>query len=178
MENINPADIIVIDESGSDLSQASDYARVVGGARAKLPKPHNPGKRYSIIGAISIINIVAIMYIDSAVNGEIFYSFIEQLLLPELKPGKYVVMDNVGFHKQQMVRLLIESTGAKVVFLPPYSPDLSPIEKMWSKIKEILKRLKPRTDAEFHNALFNSLGAVNDDDLEAWYEDCGYQLAA
>jgi len=73
---------------------------------------------------------------------------------------------------------LIERTGAKVVFLPPYSPDLSPIEKMWSKIKEILKRKKPRSKAEFHDALLEAITSVNEGDFEEWYEACGYSVAA
>lgn len=178
MQYIDPSDIIVIDESGSDLSQTSDYARSEGGQRAKAPKPHNPGERYSIIGAISITSIVAVMYVDCAIGGDIFAYFIEKMLLPNLKPGQYVVMDNINFHKQDRIKLLIESVGARVVFLPPYSPDLSPIEKMWSKIKHIIKKDKPRTQAEFYNALFYALGAVCEEDLEGWYEDCGYGLAA
>lgn len=177
MKDIDPANIIVLDESGSNLSQTSDYARAEGGQRAKAPKPHCPGEKYSIIGAISINTIISMMYIDCAINGEIFLSFIEKTLVPKLRRGQYVVMDNINFHKQEMVRVAIEKVGAKVVFLPPYSPDLSPIEKMWSKIKDILKRNKPRTKAGFHNALFDAINAISGEDLEAWYEDCGYQSA-
>ncbi len=175
MSEIDPKDIIVIDESGSDLKQCNEYARAEGGARAKAAKPHCPGERFSIIGAISSYAILAISYVVCAVNGQIFTHFIKHLLLPKLKRGQYVLMDNISFHKQRTVRELIESVGARVVFLPPYSPDLSPIEKMWSKIKTILKKLKPRTKAEFQDALLHALDAVSDDDLEAWYENCGYQ---
>lgn len=178
MQGINPEDIIVIDESGSNLKQVSDYARAEGGQRIKAPKPHSPGERFSIIAAISITTIVAAMYIDAAVDGCIFTTFVEKLLLKKLRPGQFVVMDNVEFHKHEIIKLLIESTGARVVFLPPYSPDLSPIEKMWSKVKLIIKQKKPRTKAEFHEALFLALGAISDDDLSGWYEECGYQVAA
>jgi len=116
------------------------------------------------------------MYIDQAVDGNVFLTFVQKFLLKELKPGKFVVMDNVKFHQQEIIKMLIESTGAKVVFLPPYSPDLSPIEKMWSKIKTIIKRYKPRSEEEFHNALFNAACAVNEDDLESWFEECGYAV--
>lgn len=177
MEEIDPADVIVIDESGSDLGQTTDYARAKGGERAKAPKPHHPGERYSIIGAISIFTIVSMFYINTPIDGDIFFTFLDKLLLPKLKAGQYVVMDNIKFHKEERIRELIESVGAKVVFLPPYSPDLSPIEKMWSKIKNILKRKKPRTKSDFHNDLFYALSEITQDDLEAWYEDCGYQLA-
>lgn len=178
MENINPEDIIVLDESGSDLKQASDYARTEGGQRIKAPKPHNPGEKFSIIAAISITSIVAATYVSTAVNGAIFETFIEKFLLRKLRPGNFVVMDNICFHKQEIIRDLVESVGAKVVFLPPYSPDLSPIEKMWSKIKQIIKTKKPRTKPEFHDAFFSALTSVSEDDLEGWYEECGYQVAA
>jgi transposase len=177
LEHIDPNDIIVLDESGSDLRQTSDYSRAEGGKRAKAAKPHWPGEKFSIMGAISMSCILAVMYIDCAINGDIFKTFIEKMLLKKLKPGQFVVMDNIAFHKQPIIKSLIESRGAKVVFLPPYSPDLSPIEKMWSKVKEIIKRKKPRSKAEFHDALFIALSSVNEDDLESWYEDCGYAVA-
>lgn len=178
MEDIDPRNIVVIDESGSDLSMTSDYARSEGGERAKAPKPHISGSKFSIIGAIGITCIVAAMYVQTAVDIEIFETFVRKLLNPKLGHGKYVVMDNVGFHKNDVIIKLIESTGARVVFLPPYSPDLSPIEKMWSKIKEILKRAKPRSNAEFHNSLFKALHEINEDDLHGWYDECGYNVAA
>ena len=83
-------------------------------------------------------------------------------------------MDNARVHKSDAIVNLIESVGAKVVFLPPYSPDLSPIEKMWSKVKEILKRLMPRTKADFHDALAIALDSVNGEDCEEWFDACGY----
>lgn len=177
MEDIDPSDIIVIDESGADLSMTSDYARAEGDARATAPKPHLTGSRFSIIGAIGTTCVIAAMYIQKSVNTEIFKTFVEQLLCPKLGAGKYVVMDNIGFHKSDAITKLIESTGARVVFLPPYSPDLSPIEKMWSKIKDILKRSKPRSNAEFHSALAIALHEVNEDDLLSWYEECGYNVS-
>jgi len=176
MEDIDPNNIIVIDESGADLRMTSDYARAEGGNRAKAPKPHVSDSKFSIIGAIGTACVVAAMYIQSSVNTEIFAAFVKNLLIPKLSAGKYVVMDNVSFHKSSTIVNLIESTGARVVFLPPYSPDLSPIEKMWSKIKEIIKRLKPRTNSEFHNALTSALYDVSEEDLNGWYEECGYSF--
>jgi len=176
MEDIDPNDIIVIDESGANLSMTSDYARAEGGERAKAPKPHLPGNKFSIIGAIGLACIVATMYITSSVDKDTFEAFVTQSLVPKLEAGKYVVMDNVPFHKNNYIVSLIESTGARVVFLPPYSPDLSPIEKMWAKIKEFIKRSKPRSNAEFHDALAVALNSVNEDDLQGWYEECGYNV--
>lgn len=166
----------MIDESGADLGMSSEYARAEGGARAKAAKPHLRGSRYSIIGAVGVSGIIASTYLKSAVNTEIFEVFVKELLVPHLGYGKYVVMDNVRFHKNREIVKLIEDTGAKVVFLPPYSPDLSPIEKMWSKTKEILKRSKPRSDAQFHDALATALDAISEEDLQGWYTECGYSV--
>ena len=176
MQDINPDDIIVLDESGSNLGMTSDYARAEGGSRAKAPKPHDCGTKFSILGAISTTGIVAASYVESAVNTEIFETFISKLLTPELDASKYVVMDNVGFHKSSSVIEQIEKTGAKVVFLPPYSPDLSPIEKLWSKVKDFLKRKKARTKPDFHDALALALDEITEDDLHGWYAECGYNI--
>jgi transposase len=151
---------------------------VEGGKRATMPKPFNIGEKFSIIGAVCLTGIVAMMYIVSAVNGSIFKTYIKKLLIPKLRRGQFVIFDNVSFHKSKDLIDLIEKTGAKVVFLPPYSPDLSPIEKMWSKIKEILKRKKPRSKAEFHDALLEAITRVNEGDFKEWYEACGYSIAA
>lgn len=174
VSEINPDDLVFLDESGANLGMTSDYARVEGGQRAKMPRPFDSGEQFSIIGAVSLTGIVAMMYVASAVNGNIFKAYIEQLLVPKLRRGQFLILDNVSFHKSKELIELIEHTGAKVVFLPPYSPDLSPIEKMWSKIKEILKRKKARSKAEFHNALLEAITSVNDEDFEEWYEACGY----
>lgn len=176
VESIDPSKLIFIDESGAHLGMSSDYARVEGGQRAFMPKPFNKGEKFSIIGAIALTGIVAMLYTASAVNTTIFKEFLEQLLVPKLKRGQFVILDNVSFHKSQEIIDLIESTGAKVVFLPPYSPDLSPIEKMWSKIKEIFKRKKPRNKADFHDAIFTAITSMNSNDFDEWYEACGYSL--
>ena len=170
--------MIFIDESGANLGMTNDYARAEGGERAIAPKPFDTGSKFSIIGAIALTGIVAMMYIESAVNCTIFKGYLKKFLIPKLRPGKFVIFDNVSFHKSEEIVGLINSTGAKVVFLPPYSPDLSPIEKMWSKMKEVLKRNKPRTKADFHTALGAALSSMNDEDFEEWYDACGYSNAA
>ena len=176
VEDIDPEKLIFLDESGANLGMSTDYAREEGGQRVVMPKPFDKGEKFSIIGAIALTGIVAMMYVASAVDTMIFKTFSKKFLIPKLKRGQFVIFDNVSFHKSQEIIDLIEETGAKVVFLPPYSPDLSPIEKMWSKIKEILKRKKPRTKADFHDAIFIAASSVNDNDFEEWYEACGYQL--
>ena len=177
LSTIDPNDIIVIDESGSDLKMTTDYSRALGGARAKSSKPFKTDEKFSIIGAISMFGIVAITYLKLAVNTDAFMAYIKNFLLHKIKPGQYVILDNVKFHKNKEIISIIEGKGAKVVFLPPYSPDLSPIEKMWSKIKAILKRLKPRNNAEFHDALTEAALDVTISDCEGWFDACGYGRA-
>jgi transposase len=170
--------MVFLDESGANLGMTSDYGRAEGGERAIAPKPFDSGSKFSIIGAIALTGIVAMMYIESAVNGTIFKEYVKQVLIPKLRRGQYVIFDNVSFHKSQEIIELINHVGVRVVFLPPYSPDLSPIEKMWSKLKEVLKRNKPRTKAEFHSALAVALSSMNDEDFEEWYDACGYSNVA
>lgn len=174
LAEVDPNNIIVIDESGSDLKMTKEYSRAEGGGRIKAPKPFKTDDKYSLIGAISILGIVAIAYLKLAVNADVFMSYVKSFLLPKLKAGTYVILDNVKFHRNKSIISLIESSGAKVVFLPPYSPDLSPIEKMWSKIKEILKRLKPRSSSEFYNALSEAAYNIEQSDCEEWFDSCGY----
>lgn len=169
--------MVFIDESGANLGMVNEYARAEGGQRVYAPKPFDIGEKFSIVGAIALTGIVAMMYIQEAFNSNIFKGFIKKFLLPKLHAGQFVIFDNVSFHKHQEIIDLIESVGARAVFLPPYSPDLSPIEKMWSKVKEILKRIKPRSKSEFHTALATALSCMNDGDFEEWYESCGYSIA-
>ena len=152
----------------------SAYGGAVGGQRVKMLVPFNRGKQLSMIGAISTTKIEAALYGEWATNGEIFLTFIETQLLPQLKANHVVIMDNIKFHQQAEVAVLIESVGAKVVFLPPYSPDLSPIENMWSKIKNTLRRLAPRNMPTFNKAIRIAFNQVNTTDLANWFKHCGY----
>lgn len=166
--------LIFIDESGANLRMESTYARAAGGERIKMPVPCDRGPQISMIGAISTKKVEAALYGEWATNGEIFLTFIEKSLSPQLKPGHIVIMDNVKFHLQAKVANSIESRGAKVVFLPPYSPDFSPIENMWSKIKNTLRKLAPRTLKEFKKSIRIAFEEIGKTDLANWFKHCGY----
>lgn len=174
LENKDPKDFVFLDEAGANTSMVNDYGRTEGGKRLKMPKPTEHGKKFSMIGGISMVGIMALTYCKDAVDGNVFITFIKKFLLRKLRSGHIVFLDNIKFHKIGEVRELIESVGAKLVFLPPYSPDFSPIENMWSKIKHFIKKLMPRTEEEFHSALCSALNELDDDDFEGWYEHCGY----
>jgi transposase len=174
MMHFDAKKLIFIDESGANLRMASSYARAEGGERIKMPVPCDRGPQISMIGAISTRKVEAALYGEWATNGEIFLTFIEESLLPQLKSGHVVIMDNVKFHLQASVASRIESRGAKVVFLPPYSPDFSPIENMWSKIKNTLRKLAPRTLREFKKSIRIAFEEISKTDLVNWFKHCGY----
>ena len=153
---------------------ALQYARAEGGERIKMAVPCNRGAQVSIIGAISSQGIEAALYGEWATDGDIFYAFIEECLAPKLRPGHVVIMDNVRFHYRKDIAPLIEAKGATVVYLPPYSPDFSPIENMWSKMKGILRSLMPRSMIELQDKLKNALESITTCNLLSWFKHCGY----
>lgn len=166
--------MVFLDESGANLSFCRDYARIVGGHRIKLAKPHPRGNYYSLLGAIGMDEVKAALYGQWATHGEIFVAFVRDHLAPKLKRGDIVLMDNVNFHKSEAVKQYIESTGARLWFLPPYSPDFSPIENMWSKIKSIIRKYAPRTESQFKAVMTIAFQAITQNDLVGWFKHCGY----
>lgn len=169
-------DLIFIDESGANLSFCRKYARAIGGERIKYACPYSRGDKHSIIGAVSTSGVEAALYGEWSTDGGIFLDFVKRLLVPRLSSGKIVIMDNVSFHKVSGVKEAIEEAGAFLVFLPPYSPDLSPIENMWSKIKSSLRRLSPRTRQQFKKAIRIAFESVSKKDLVSWFKHCGYKM--
>lgn len=169
-------DLVVIDESGAHLNMTRLYGRGYGGERIKEAVPVEHGPKLSIISAINTEEVVASTYGEWSTDGDIFMGFIENCLAPKLSAGQRVLLDNVAFHKMGKIRKAIEATGAQLQFLPPYSPDFSPIEYMWSKIKAILKKLAPRTLNDFKKAIKVAFKSVSKSDLLAWFEHCGYKI--
>jgi transposase len=116
------------------------------------------------------------MTISGAADGEVFRTYVEQVLCPELNKGDIVVMDNLSVHKSPKTLALIEAVGAEVRFLPAYSPDLNPIEKMWSKVKALLRTAEARTPEELDQAITNALTKVTANDARGWFSSCGYTI--
>ena len=171
---INIESLVFLDESGLKLGQTRDYARAEGGNRVVSAEPKNLGKNITLVAAISLVGVIAAMYCTCTFNGDGFETFVESYLIPELKPKQIVIMDNVSFHKREPVVQAIESVGAKVVFLPQYSPELNPIENMWSKLKCYLKSMKVKTFNDFNKHLKNGLNSITEYDCESWFDHCGY----
>ena len=126
----------------------------------------------TILGAMSLCGMIATMTIEEATDAEIFLAYVEHVLCPALKPGDVVVMDNLSSHKVNGVRKLIEEVGAEVLYLPPYSPDLNPIEKAWAKLKQLLRATKARTKEALDQAITEALKLISADNAQAWFRHC------
>ena len=171
---MNLEKLVFIDESGAKTNMTRLYGRAKAGARATDDTPSGHWCTTTMISSVRLDGSTACMVVDGATTKDVFKAYAEQILLPTLKSGDIVVLDNLSTHKNQDVRDLIESVGAELWFLPPYSPDLNPIEKMWSKIKSILRTLKARTEEALIEAIAKALEAVNSSDAKGWFESCGY----
>jgi transposase len=150
--------------------------RAPRGERLIDKSPHGHWMTTTLIAALGIDGMRCSLVTDGAVNGDIFESFVRHVLLPELKPGDVVVMDNLSSHKGAAIRQLIESAGAELAYLPPYSPDLNPIELVFSKIKQLLRTLACRTQRALWDSMQSVLDAVTARDALHCFRHAGYTL--
>jgi transposase len=166
--------LVFIDESGAKTNMTRLYGRAIAGQRAVDDTPAGHWCTTTMISSVRLDGSTACMVVDGATTKDIFEAYVEQILLPTLKVGDIVILDNLSSHKSQRARELIESVGAELYYLPAYSPDLNPIEKMWSKIKSILRKLKARTKDTLIHAIAKALENVTASDVKGWFESCGY----
>jgi transposase len=136
--------------------------------------PHGHWKTTTLLAALDVGGVRCATVVDGAINRDVFDAFVEQVLVPELKPGDVVVLDNLSSHKSERARRAIESRGARLEFLPPYSPDLNPIEMVFSKVKQLLRSLACRTRDALWNAMQSVLDAVTSTDAANCFRHCGY----
>jgi transposase len=165
-----------VDESGVNLALTRLYGRAPGGQRAVGSVPRNYGPNVTVLGALGVTGLEALMTVDGATDGEVFRAFITQVLCPTLTAGDVVVMDNLSAHKVVGIREAIEGCGARVVYLPPYSPDLSPIELCWSKLKTLLRSVGARTREALETAITQIWEQISATDALAWFTHCGYEV--
>jgi transposase len=168
--------LIFIDETWAKTNMTRLRGRAPRGQRLLAKVPHGHWKTTTLIAALGVEGIGCSMTVDGAVNADIFESFIEQVLLPTLRPGDVVVMDNLSSHKRARTRELIESSGASLTFLPPYSPDLNPIEMVFAKIKQLLRGLACRTCEALWQVMQSVLNQVTCSDARNCFRHCGYTL--
>jgi transposase len=150
--------------------------RAPRGERLVEAIPHGHGKTTTLIAALGIEGMRCSTVVDGAVNGEVFEAFVEQVLVPQLRPGDVVIMDNLSSHKRQRTRERIEAAGVQLLFLPPYSPDLNPIEMIFAKIKHLLRSLACRTRDALWRAMQTVLDQVTATDAANCFRHCGYTL--
>ena len=174
---IDPARFVFVDECGTNITLTRLYARAPRGERAFGKAPRNWEKNVTLIAALSAEGMGQAMSVEGATDGAAFEAYVKHFLVPTLKEGQVVVMDNLQAHKSSRIRKLIESAGASVLFLPPYSPDFSPIEEAFSKIKTILRSIEARTQETLVEAIGQALDAVSRSDALGWFSHCGYRLA-
>ncbi len=171
-----PSHLVFIDESGARTNLVRQYGRCLRGQRLVAYAPHGHWKTTTFIAALRERGFTAPMVLDGAMDGKAFLAYVQQVLVPTLKIGDQVVMDNLASHKRAGVRESIEAAGARVLYLPPYSPDLNPIELAFSKLKWLLRSAAERTV----DALWSRLGQLLDrfpaDQCRNYFRHCGYNV--
>jgi transposase len=173
---VPPQALVFVDETGVTIAMERRYARALGGSRAHVAAPKAWRDTVSVIGAITVAgDLSATMSMRGSVDGDVFRVYLREVLGPRLRPGQVVVMDNLSVHKVAGVRATIEARGARLVYLPRYSPDLNPIEACWSKVKTVLRTLAARTYDALDAALTTAVAAVTPADAAGWFQHCGYQ---
>jgi len=165
-----------IDEAGVNLAMTRLRGRAPRGERAHESVPRNYGAQTSLIGALSLSGVEAVMTLEGAVDTDAFDAYVEHILRPTIKRGDVLVLDNLSAHHASRIEEVAAECGAEVIWLSPYSPDFSPIELMWSKIKTRMRAAKARTREELESAFKAALGLVTESDCLGWFSHCGYQV--
>jgi transposase len=168
---------VSVDETAVNTAMTRRYGRAPRGERAHDSAPRNYGAHTSLIGAMGLRGLVAALTVEGAVDADCFNAYLERVLGPRLRKGDVVVLDDLGAHRASRIEEVAESRGAQVLWLAPYSPDFSPIEQCWSKIKTYLRGVKARTQDELNKALAQAIGLVTKADIRGWFKHCGYSLA-
>jgi len=168
--------LVFIDESGAKTNMTRFRGRAPMGLRAHDSAPLCRWAVRTMLSSIRLDGTKACMTIDSPTDGDVFLAFTEKVLVPSLCPGDIVIMDNLGSHKLEAVAALVATARATLAYLPAYSPDLNPIEKMWSKIKAFLRAAKARTSEALDAAIEAAFQSVTPQDAVSWFASCGYTI--
>ncbi|MDH6078114.1 IS630 family transposase [Chrysosporum ovalisporum FSS-45] len=174
LQSIPAEDLIFLDELGANLSLIRHSSRAKKGKRAHGSRCQKRCQNVSIIGAIALKGMISQYSILRATDGLNFEAYISQKLVTNLWKGAYVSMDNCSLHKSKEIEKLIESAGAKLIYLPPYSPDFCPIENCWSKIKNLLRSLGARSYPDLAKAIKTAFGQISLEDIYNWFTHCCY----
>jgi len=163
-----------VDETGSHIAMTPLYAYAPRGERAIGKVPRNYGANLTLIASLSLQGMGEAFLLDGSADAAVFEAYIEQILAPSLRPGQIVILDNLSIHQGHRVKQAIEAKGCHLLFLPAYSPDFSPIEEAFSKLKTILRRVSARTREALQKAIIQALPSITTQDALGWFLHCGY----
>ena len=166
--------VVVIDESGTQIGMTPGFARAPSGQRAFDTTLRTYGHNLTLLSGLRLTGMDAAMVIEGAVNTAIFETYVREILAPTLSPGDIVMMDNLSCHKGPRVEALITQRGASILWLPPYSPDFSPIEHAFSKLKTFLRQAQAQTLEALIDAITQGLLTISDSDAFGWFIHCGF----
>ena len=175
---MSPLRLVFVDETGAATNMARRYGRSPRGTRLDGPIPHGHWKSTTFVGGLTSRGFVAPYVVDGAMNGAVFKAWIEQMLAPELQPGDLVIMDNLAAHKVAGIREAIQARGAELRYLPPYSPDLNPIEQAFAKLKALLRKAAERTVDGLWNAIGKLLDRFAPTECANYLTNAGYTRLA
>jgi transposase len=168
--------VTCIDASGINIAMTRRYGRAPRGERALGSAPQHDGQHVTIRGALSYTGLEAVMTSEGATDADVFRGYVREVLCPPLREGDIVIADKLSAHKAAGVQEAIAAQGARLLDLPPYSPDLNPSERCWSTSKTFLRAAKARTRQALDEAVTRALGTVTEADARAWFASCGYVL--
>jgi transposase len=170
----SPQSLVFIDETGANTKLTRLYARALRGKRVVDKVPHGHWKTTTFVGALRADGLAAPLVVDGPMNGPLFLAYVQQQLVTTLRAGDVVIMDNLSAHKVAGVRQAIEAVGAQLIYLPPYSPDLNPIELCFAKLKSLLRTAKTRTLEALEHAIGQSLDQFTPNECRNYFRHCGY----
>ena len=178
MPTLPTDDLLFLDETGIHTAMSRDYGRSRRGTRlveARRTRP-KPKEKFTLVAAMGLSGFVAPWQLEGALTGEAFRVYVTAVLLPELRPGQIVVMDNLSCHKVAGIEEAFAAAGVQLLYLPPYSPEFSPIEEAWSKVKARLRALAARSVEALQDALVKALDTVSEADIQGWFGHAGYLI--
>ena len=172
--DLDPSRLVFINETWASTNMARAHGRAPRGQRLRAAIPHGHWKTTTFVAGLRTSGMVAPMVLDGPINGEFFQAYVEQVLVPELRPGDVVVMDNLGSHKGAGIKGSIEAAGASLLYLPPYSPDLNPIENAFAKLKAMLRKASERTIDGLWTAIGRIIETFTPTECANYFAAAGY----
>ncbi len=174
-QSTDPGRFVFVDECGANVSLSPLYAWSRRGERALCSAPRNWGKNVTLLSSMSISGMGPSLAVEGSTTRGVFEAYLEEVLAPSLRPGRVVVMDNLSAHKGERVREIIEERGCELLYLPPYSSDLNPIEEAFAKLKALLRKTGARTREALVEAMGRALDAISADDARGFFGHRGYR---